>query len=93
MSDGARGSSGAEYGCLLAGRVEAGVLLERAVEACQVRVVANQVAAMVHDRVDGSDRLSAFVESVEQRDDGLFIRDRDVCAVDVVPANGVDASF
>ena len=78
---------------MLAFRIEAGVLSQRAAKAGDIRVVADQVAVAVHDRIDSANELGLRVEPVEQRDDGLFVRDGDVRAQHLVSAQGVDAAL
>ena len=91
MGDGSCRAARAEDGCALSAGIETRVIPKGTIEAGEVGVVADQVSTIMHDRIDRADRLSSFVEAVEEGDNGLLVRDRDVGSVDVVPTKRVDS--
>ncbi len=86
VDDGPRAAAGAQHdrgpGHLLAADED----VERDLEAGHVGVVADELAALLGQRVDGAGRVRLVGELVDHRDDPLLVGDRDVGAQEVVGA-------
>jgi hypothetical protein len=73
-------AAAAEQHGALALRIETGVVLQRAGESADVGVVADEFSVAVHDGVDRARLRSKLTGVIEQRHDGLLVRDRHVRA-------------
>jgi hypothetical protein len=58
--------------------------VERDTEPGHIRVVADEAPALARDRIDGTGHVSLVGLSIDERDDSLLVRDRDVGSKEVV---------